>query len=417
MQIAGTGARTEQRLLEALVPVVARVGYANLTVQQLLEQAQVSRATFYQYFASAEDCFWSSYRAHAADLAASVAAATRSAAEPELACLQALASFVSERPDAASLLLRECLAAGPTGLVERDSLIAAIEREIAPGPGAPRVDLPGTILVGGAFRFLTMQLSSGEPPAEMRAALSEWVQAFTLAAEASPLSERLMPSMPAPDSGSGVRWVRPGGPARERLLLGTALAVRAKGYHSITVADIVAAAGVSRRRFYNEFPCKADAFIAAYEFGFQRTLAACTPAFFNASEWRERVWEGGIAFTAFMAREPLIAHLGFLECYALGPRFNVRVHDTQLAFTLFLEEGYRQRPPAARLSRAISSLTAATIFEVAFQASRRGPTFDLRRCQPLAVYIALGPFIGLSEAGEFVLGKLALARRTLSGAA
>jgi hypothetical protein len=135
-------------------------------------------------------------------------------------------------------------------------------------------------------------------------------------------------------------------------------------------------------------------------------MAACAPAFFGASSWRECVWQAGLAFTGFMAREPLVAHIGFLECYAIGPRHMPRVHDTQLAFTLFLEQGYRERPGAEALSRELSSLVAATIFETAFQASCQGPAFELRRAQPLAVYVALAPFIGVDDAGEFVLCKL-----------
>ena len=118
------------------------------------------------------------------------------------------------------------------------------------------------------------------------------------------------------------------------------------------------------------------------------------------------MWEGGLAFTGYLAREPLIAHLGFIECFAVGPGHTLRVHDTQLAFTIFLEEGYRQRPEAEALSRAVSALAAASIFEIAFQASRLGPSFEIRRRQPLAAFVALTPFIGADEAGRFVAGKL-----------
>jgi len=158
--------------------------------------------------------------------------------------------------------------------------------------------------------------------------------------------------------------------------------------------------------FYNEFPSKADAFFAAYEHAFRMGLGACTPAFFISAPWPERVWHCAQAFTGFFSREPLLAHLGFVDCYAIGPGFAPRMDDMHRAFTLFLEEGYRQRPQARSLSRACATLTATAIFELALQGSLRGPGLNLRRLQPLAVYVALAPFIGRDEAGAFVLGKL-----------
>ncbi len=397
------GCPAHDRILHAVAEAVDKAGYAHLTVQGILDAAGVSRATFYQYFRNVDDCFWGAYRHHAGQLADHVAhcvADDRS----ELAVLEALAGFAVNHPSTTLLLTREGLAAAPAGLLERENLIVRVEQAMR---GAPRsIDLPRAILIGGIFRFLAMRLSDGRGAAELPAQLREWAAALAREPGRPSHSEPLAPKLPEAKPPATIEGLRPAGSARERILRGTALAIRAKGYHAITVQDIASAAGVSRRRFYDEFRCKVEAYIAAYEHGFQKVMAASAPAFFSPGSWRERVWQGGTAFTSFMAREPLIAHLGFIECYALGPEYTLRVHDTQLAFTLFLEEGYRERPEAEVLSRAQAKLAAATIFELAFQASRRGPRFDLRRCQPLAVYVALAPFIGVEDAVAFVTGKL-----------
>lgn len=52
----------EQRLLDAVTEACARVSYPDLTVEDLLAGAGVSRATFYQYFSNVEDCFLAAYR-------------------------------------------------------------------------------------------------------------------------------------------------------------------------------------------------------------------------------------------------------------------------------------------------------------------------------------------------------------------
>jgi len=407
----------EGRILEAVTVVVDEVGYAHLTVQRILDAASVSRATFYQYFSNVDDCFWCAYRGHVEELVGEVMAAVRGSDDPELAVIDVLVGFAISRPAVARLLMREGLAAGPVGLVERDCLILAIRQSLSTAAAPGRIDLPPAVLIGGTFRLLAMRLSAGTASGSLYGELHEWAAAFPMDPSRPSWSERLTPKLPDTVPPISLSGMRPQGPARERILRGTALAIRAKGYQAITVNDIVGAAGVSRRRFYDEFASKADAFIAAYEQGFQQTMAACAPAFFAPRAWRERVWQGGLAFTSFLAREPLIAHLGFIECYAIGPRFTLRVHDIQMAFTLFLEDGYRERSEAEGLSRAHSALAAAAIFEIAFQAGRRGSGFDIRRCQPLAVYVALAPFIGREEAGEFVIGKLAGSASGASAAA
>jgi AcrR family transcriptional regulator len=270
------------------------------------------------------------------------------------------------------------------------------------------IDLPATIMIGGTFRFLSMRLTDGGVPGRVGEEVLEWVQAFARPSSEPVWSAGFFPELPrdavppaAPLMGNTAR-----GTTRERILHATAATIREKSYRDASVADIAGGAGVSRRRFYDEFSSKAEAFRASYQHGFQQTLAAVTPAFFDASTWPDRVWHGAQAFTRFLAREPLIAYLGFVECHATGPDFAPRVHDTQLAFTLFLEDGYRERPQARTLSRACSALTAAAVIELGFQISRRGTGALLRRVQPLAVYISLAPFVGLDAAGEFVMGKL-----------
>jgi AcrR family transcriptional regulator len=183
-------------------------------------------------------------------------------------------------------------------------------------------------------------------------------------------------------------------------------AIAEKTYRAVTLTDTVTAAARSRRSFYNQFSSKAAAFIAAYEHAFEQMLAVCTPAFFSSVPWPERVWRSMLASTSFLARQPGFAYIGFVECHALGGSFAQRVHETQLAFTLFLEEGYRQRDDAQPLSRSTAALTAIAIAEVGFRTTRGSPGLYIRRMQPLAAYIALAPFIGSENAGRFVMGKV-----------
>lgn len=397
------------RLLDAATELGGNQGYARATVERLLQVAGVSRATFYQYFTSVDDCFWSAYRHHADQLVEAAAAAAAAGRERELATLDALSATAKTRPAVARLLMREGLAAGPRGISERDTLISRLEQVMKGSVAQPStIDLPAAILIGGTFGYLSMRISDGSAHRALHEEVREWARAFARRPAKAPWSTRLAPKLPrrAPQRSKSSSLTKPNGTPRERILDAVAVAVGSRGYHQTTVADIAAAAGISRRGFYNEFSGKVDAFIATCERSFQQTIAACAPGFFSSEAWPERVWNGAQAFTGFMAGEPQIAHLSFVECYALGPSFALRVHQAQRAFTLFLEDGYRQGPNARSLSRACSVLTATSIFELAFQGARRDPSLYMRSLQPLAVYMALAPFIGVEEAGQFVVDKL-----------
>jgi AcrR family transcriptional regulator len=395
--------------LGAVSDIAGRDGLASLTVERVLEVSGASRASFYQYFANIDDCFWSAYRLHAEELVGCIAASASRAEHPELAMLDALIDLATARPGVARLLMRESLASGAAGRSERDALI----RRIVGATGArdssrTMLDIPPAMLLGGIFRFLSMRLEGTPVADELRAEVRAWACRFVRHSSAS-WSARLLPDLRGTQAST--RHRSPSVPrsqsTRVRILRATAAMVRKRGYRAFTVADVVAEAGVSRRLFYHEFASKADAFIAAYNHMYERTVAACAPAFFGAGTWPERVWECSLAFAASLAQEPTFAYLGFVECYAIGDDFVARVHDTQLAFSLFLEEGYRQRPADERLPRGCLTLTVAVIFESGFQACRSGPHLFLRRIQPLAVYLALAPFIGADAAGAFVSGKLA----------
>ncbi len=408
----------QHRLLGAVTELAGRHGYAHLTVQRLLEHAGVSRATFYQYFSNVEDAFSSAYRLHAEDLVGAVTDAACRAVHPQQAMLMALIDIAQSRPNVAALLLAEGLAAGSVGLCERDALISRIQDAVGQANAQQEaIDLPGTVLIGATFRLLSMKLASGAPP-DVRAEVRRWTTAFERSPSQLPWSTRFIPKLPAdsPRSHAASPVSPRDGPPRERILQATAATIHRDGYGATSVADIVKVAGVSRRSFYNAFPSRAAAFMAAYEFGFQQTMAACAPAFFKAETWPEKVWQSASAFTSFFARHPSFAYLGFVECHALGRSFDRRIAETQLAFTLFLEGGYRQTEDAPIPLRTSSALTAAALTEIGFLASRSSPSLYIRRMQPLAVYIALTPFIGSDQAGRFVAEKVSATGLTSAGA-
>jgi AcrR family transcriptional regulator len=333
---------------------------------------------------------------------------------PERAALRTLVELSRSRPHAAQLLLGEGLAVGPAGLRARDALVAEIARAISSrSPGHSAIDIPFDIFIGAAFRFITMSLPDGTAGEGLDEQMFAWADTFARRPGEPCWSAAITPALALGDSpprdlpaSRPPRRRAPVATPRERILAAAAASTAGAGYRNVAVTQIAGAAGVSRRTFYNEFSGKREAVTAACEHAFQQTLTACAAAFFDSHTWPERVWDSALAFARFFAGEPALARLGFVECHAVGRAMVLRLHEMQRAFTLFLEEGYRQGAHEESPPGACSALTVAAVAEAGFLASRSASSLDIRRMQPLAVYLVLAPFLEPEQAGRFVLARL-----------
>jgi AcrR family transcriptional regulator len=110
---------------------------------------------------------------------------------------------------------------------------------------------------------------------------------------------------------------------RERLLRAVIAAVGQAGFGSVTVADIVRGARVSRAAFYAHFSDKEDCFLAATRQGgllmAERVVAASRRQPADASA--EATLRASLAaFLGFLAEEPTFARAFYIEMPAAGPR-------------------------------------------------------------------------------------------------
>ena len=115
-----------ERIFRAMAAVMARHGYAQTSVAEVLREARVSRETFYEQFTSKEDCFLSALEAAVGVvLAATGEAPVRSGAAPIERfdrSLRAYLDALAAHPEAARVFLIEVYAAGRAALRRRAEL-------------------------------------------------------------------------------------------------------------------------------------------------------------------------------------------------------------------------------------------------------------------------------------------------------
>lgn len=161
------------RILAAMTQVVSAHGAGSVTVAQVVEQAGVSRRTFYELFADCEEC-----------LLAAIEEAFSQATERVLAAydrdrpwrvrvrsgLVALLGFLDEDRARARLLVVECLAAGQRALYLRQQALVSLTAAVDAGRGESKLGggpaslLAGEGVVGGVVSLVHARVSaaSGE---------------------------------------------------------------------------------------------------------------------------------------------------------------------------------------------------------------------------------------------------------------
>lgn len=103
---------------------------------------------------------------------------------------------------------------------------------------------------------------------------------------------------------------------RARIFDGFAQALAYHGYEDTKVTDIVELSGVSRATFYERFESKELCFAAAYEDGVERLVEVVGEAVKDERGWANQLSAGLAAGLGFLAANPPLAHLLFVESLA-----------------------------------------------------------------------------------------------------
>jgi AcrR family transcriptional regulator/DNA-binding MarR family transcriptional regulator len=160
-------------MLAAAVEAVEEVGYARMTVAQVIGRAKVSRKTFYDVFSDREDCFLAAFD-RAIDQASTLA---RDAYEHEegwrdgvRSGLLRLLIFLDDEPGLARLCVVEALGAGTRVLERRAQVMEALAEVVDRGRSVTNAtheppDVTAEGVVGAVFAVLhTRLLEQGEEP-------------------------------------------------------------------------------------------------------------------------------------------------------------------------------------------------------------------------------------------------------------
>ncbi len=167
MSRADVAAQQRTRILDAFAAVLTERGYVNTPVAAIIERAGVSRETFYEQFASKQDCFVAALEETVTGLADTLGTAIAAPGTPIERYERMLRVYLDAlvaRPDTARLFLIETYAAGDEAMQRRlelqqqfvDGLMVVFGRRSARDRAACEA------LVGATVALVTARFVAGD---------------------------------------------------------------------------------------------------------------------------------------------------------------------------------------------------------------------------------------------------------------
>ena len=435
------------RVHDALIDLCFERGYRQIDLPALLRRAEVDERAFHRHFADLEDCFCAVYIEARDDLFDRVrgAIAGRPTWRDRIrATAYAFLRFLREDPRVAHLSVVEVRSAG-----ERPQLLFAQAAEFLfdlIDEGREERDGPGTIsrvtavsIGGGIFNEIFTAVAHGAPldehviPQLMYAAVLPY-----LGPEAA-LEELSIPPPPAPVAGARLRG-SPGPPRgypstvpaqgsdgegkarpelgplpgghhglspeqvaesqRERLLAAVAHVAAERGYRATTVTEIVKAASVSSRVFYEHFSSKEECFLAAFDAVLGHLQELIAAAVEPHSDWPQQVIATLRTALRFFTAESDLARLCLVETLTATPAIAIHFREAALTAIPLLEAGRAERTDSQTLPESTEDSILGGLITLASRSVLTEDPGSIEDLLPDLVEFVLTPYLGPEAAKQ-----------------
>jgi AcrR family transcriptional regulator len=159
-----------ERILDAIVDVASLAGYAEMSIEEIIGTAGVSRRTFYDLFSDKDEAFLEAVDQVSSELVERVRTAYESADSFAAGVRNGLAAFLhflADEPRYADLLIVEVLAAGPETVARRNRVMDSFAAMVLAGarqlPATRRPpDLAAETIIGGIYEVVFSRVLQGE---------------------------------------------------------------------------------------------------------------------------------------------------------------------------------------------------------------------------------------------------------------
>jgi AcrR family transcriptional regulator len=189
---------------------------------------------------------------------------------------------------------------------------------------------------------------------------------------------------------------------RERLLAALAQTVAARGYKATTITEIVKAASVSSKAFYENFDSKEECFLAAFQAVVDHLRDVVAAAVAPYDDWSHAVIAALAALLDFFEAEPELARLCLVEPVTATPAIAARFRAEVVACIPYLEPGRGESAEAATLPDSTEDSLLGGLVVLTSRSILTG-SGSLPQLLPDLVEFVLSPYLGPERARALAL--------------
>lgn len=185
---------------------------------------------------------------------------------------------------------------------------------------------------------------------------------------------------------------------RARIIAALAEEVADRGYHAVTVADVVKRAAIARSTFYDNFSSKEQCFLAAQQVAMERALKGVVEAAGEIDDWPQRVLAGLAGFLDFVAEEPALARTWVVESLVAGPAAVKQQQESLRSFISLFKLGRDVSPHGEELPESLEEAIIGGVFWIVHQRLIRSEDGDIQEILPDLADFVLAPYLGVESA-------------------
>jgi AcrR family transcriptional regulator/DNA-binding MarR family transcriptional regulator len=185
---------------------------------------------------------------------------------------------------------------------------------------------------------------------------------------------------------------------RARLLNAMAEAASEQGIVNVTVADVVARSGVSRRTFYEHFSDRDDCFLATLEAAIERAASVVVPVYERHERWPDRIRASLEELLCFFDEEPSLGRLLIMQTLGAGQRALDRRRELTSVLTKAIDAGLAEsRSPAGVPTLTAEGIVGAVLAVIHARVLDEGREPLVELTNELMSMIVL-PYLGVAAA-------------------
>ncbi len=404
------------RIHGAMVEAVARSGYEETSVKQVIGLAGVSRRSFYEQFANKQECFLATFdvivRRGFQQVRRAYLATDGTLEERARASFERFAQATAEDRNASTLAVLEAQTAGVDGALRLCRAIGICEQMLAQGfaqaPGAAALPVPIVRGIAGGLHGIACASLRHQPNGvrlDLVAEMLEWTMCFH-----APTAERITARLTADLTlrireiasiyGHGLNGAQAASHDERTRMLGAALRLATReAYHTLSAPQIADEANVSLEAFWEQFAGRDECYLAALDMVSDALLAIAADPELVSDAWPRAVRRVLAQLMRHLADHPLHTRTLVHEGFFAGADACERIAELAHSLATLLIEG----APAEASGRLTADAVAGAIWHTICCQVAAGRIPLLAALSDQLAYLVLAPHIGAGAAAELLL--------------